>query len=74
MTRYFTSRQGAIKRLMDLKRELARMNRPAAAIDGCRSDGIEILGLEQVLLDVRAGRVRWYRHSAAHEDQLVFIS
>ncbi|WP_175943806.1 MULTISPECIES: hypothetical protein [unclassified Caballeronia] len=74
MTRYFTSRQGAIKRLMELKRELARMNRAAPAIDGCRTDGIEIAGLDQVLLDVRAGRVCWYRHSAAHEDQLVFIS
>ncbi len=50
------------------------MNRAAPAIDGCRTDGIEIAGLDQVLLDVRAGRVCWYRHSAAHEDQLVFIS
>jgi len=74
MTRYFTSRQGAIKRLMEIKRAFARTDYALLTIEGCRSDGAEIRGIEQVLLNARAGRVRWFRHADAHEEQLVFIS
>jgi hypothetical protein len=74
MTRYFTSRQGAIKRLMDLKRQIARAGYSFATIAACRTDGIEVNGIDDVLLDVRAGRISWFRHEDAHENQLVYIS
>ncbi|MDR5741394.1 MULTISPECIES: hypothetical protein [unclassified Caballeronia] len=74
MTRYFTSRQGAIKRLMDLKRQVARTGYSFANIAGCRADGSEVSGIDAVLLDVRAGRIGYFRHEDANGDQLVYIS
>ncbi|WP_250454032.1 hypothetical protein [Caballeronia sp. ATUFL_M2_KS44] len=74
MTQYFTSRQGAIKRLMDLKRQFARSGHSFLTIDGWCCDGVEVNGIDQVLLNVRAGRILSFRHADADGDQLVYIS
>ncbi|WP_244818145.1 hypothetical protein [Caballeronia sp. Lep1P3] len=59
---------------MEIKRDVARMPRSVPAVDGCRKDGMPIAGIEQVLLDVRADRIRWFRQEDGQEEQVVFVS
>ncbi|SAL80584.1 hypothetical protein AWB66_06277 [Caballeronia telluris] len=74
MDRYFTTRQGAIKRLMEISRDIAGIAYSPITVTGRRRDGSEVSGIDRVLLNVRAGRVSCFVHSGAAEEQLVFIS
>jgi hypothetical protein len=74
MDQYFTTRQGAIRRLMAIERENAGKNYSPITIVGRRHDGLEVSGVERVLLNVRAGRLSCFIHAGAAGDQLVFVS
>lgn len=74
MDRYFTTRQGAIQRLLEIRREIAGMTSSPMTVIGHRNDGFEIRGVENVLLNVRTGRVLRFVLSSAAEDQIVFIT
>lgn len=74
MDQHFTTRQGAIRRLLTLRREIAATTYSPIKIVGRRKDGLEVSGIERVLLNVRAGRLSCFASSGAAEDQLVFIS
>jgi hypothetical protein len=74
MNQYFTTRHGAIWRLMEIRREIAGMTCSPITVIGHRNDGLEIHGVENVLLDVRTGRVLRFVLSSAAEDQTVFIT
>jgi hypothetical protein len=74
MDRYFTTQQGAIRRLMQIKREIAGTISSSVTVVGRRTDGREICGVERVLLNVRVGRLSCFVYAGAAEDQLVFIS
>jgi hypothetical protein len=74
MDQYFTTRQGAIRRLMEIRREIAGMTSSPITVIGHRNDGLEIRGVENVLLNVRTGRVLRFVLSGAAEDQIVFIT
>lgn len=73
MNRYFTNRSGAVQRLMAMKRDSDRM-RSAPTIVGMRTNGSEVQGLDQVLLDVRAGRMDCFVCTHAFVEDVVFIT
>ncbi|SAL86870.1 hypothetical protein AWB74_07878 [Caballeronia arvi] len=58
MNRYFTNRQGAIRRIVNIKRDVNQARR--ATIICKQKDGTEIHGLEQVLLNLRVGRIAYF--------------
>jgi len=72
MNRYFTNRQGAIRRLMAMKREGSEAFR-ATVIDR-RSDGSEVFGLGQVLLHLRIGRIAYFSCGNSCDHYIVFVS
>ncbi|SAK88818.1 hypothetical protein AWB80_06191 [Caballeronia pedi] len=74
MNQYFTTRQGAIRRLIEIKREMMGAGYPLATVVGRRKDGCEINGVESVLVSVRAGRIACFFHTSATENRVVFIS
>lgn len=73
MNRYFTNRSGAVQRLMAMKRDSSRTH-SSPTIVGVRTDGAEVRGVDQVLLDVRAGRVDCFVCTRAFVEDVVFIS
>jgi hypothetical protein len=74
MDQYFTTRKRAIRRLLAIRREVAATAYSPITVVGRRTDGLEVSGIERVLLNVRAGWLSCFVYSAAAEDQLVFIS
>lgn len=74
MDRYFTTRQGAIRRLPAIRQEVAATPYSPITIVGHRTDGLEVSGIERVLLNVRAGRLSCFIYAGAAENQFVFIS
>jgi hypothetical protein len=74
MDRYFTTRQGAIQRLLAIRREVAATTYSPITVAGRGTDGLEVSGIERVLLNVRAGRLSCFVYSDAAEDLVVFIS
>ncbi|WP_250517012.1 hypothetical protein [Caballeronia sp. INDeC2] len=72
MNRYFTDRQGAIRRVVAIKRDVVEACR--ATVVGMRKEGGEVHGLEQVLLQLRMGRIAYFtcRSPIAHD--IVFVS
>jgi len=71
MNQYFTTTEGAVTRLMRLKRELGAAY-ISTTIVGRRKDGREVSGLQAVLLNARNGQLACFVQ--AREDQIVFIS
>ncbi|GJH12790.1 hypothetical protein IAG25_38655 [Caballeronia sp. EK] len=72
MNRYFTNKQGAIRRIIDLKR-----NGPeacGATVVGEHKDGREVHGLEQVLFNLRIGRIAHFTCSSTFVQEIVFVS
>jgi hypothetical protein len=74
MDQYFMTREGAIRRLLAIRQEVAATAHSPITVVGRRTDGLEVNGIERVLLNVRAGRLSCFFYSGAAEDQLVFIS
>jgi hypothetical protein len=74
MDQCFTTRQGAIQRLLEIRREIAGMTSSPMTVIAHRNDGLEIRGVENVHLNVRTGRVLRFVLSGAAEDQIVFIT
>ncbi|BAO92628.1 MULTISPECIES: hypothetical protein [Caballeronia] len=72
MNRYFTNKQGAIRRIIDLKRNVPEASR--ATVVGQQKDGGEVHGLEQVLLHVRIGRIAHFTCSGSYVQEIVFVS
>ncbi|WP_053572859.1 hypothetical protein [Caballeronia cordobensis] len=72
MNRYFTTRQGAICRLMAIKREGTEAFR--ANVFGSQSNGSEVIGLEQVLLHLRVGRIAYFSCGNSCDYDIVFVS
>jgi hypothetical protein len=69
------TRRGAIKYLMELRRDTAADPRSPVTIDTHLHEGRGADGVERVLLDVRAGRVSWFVQSGVTVgDRIVFIS
>jgi hypothetical protein len=74
MHEFFTTREGAIRRLIGLQRESLHSGRPAPTVIGKRKDGAEVRGLINALADFRTGRLECYRHSSPADEHIVFIS
>ena len=55
MDHYFTTQQGAIRRLIDIRRGATGTSGPSIVV-GKRKDGAEVDGISDVLSSVRAGR------------------
>ena len=72
MNRYFTTRQGAVRRLMAIKREETEAFR--ATVVGRQSDGSEVFGLERVLLQLRVGRIVYFSCGNSSDHDIVFVS
>ncbi|MCE4575384.1 hypothetical protein [Caballeronia sp. CLC5] len=72
MNRYFTTRQGAIRRLMAIKREGTEAFR--ATVIGRQRDGSEVFGLERVLLQLRVGRIAYFSCGNSADHDIVFVS
>lgn len=72
MNRYFTNKQGAVRRIIDLKRNGPEAFR--AMVVGTQKDGKEVHGLEQVLLHLRIGRIAHFTCSSSFGPEIVFVS
>jgi|GEM_PF-1349067 hypothetical protein len=72
MNRYFTDKQGAIRRVMAIKRDVMEACR--ATVVGMRKDGGEVHGLEQVLLQLRIGRIAYFTCTSSITYDVVFVS
>jgi hypothetical protein len=71
---YFTTQEGALKRLIRLRRESQDGPFPSPTVVGQRKDGVEVRGLLNALTDLRAGRLACYFHSSPTDEHIVFIS
>jgi hypothetical protein len=74
MTRYFTTRAGALKRLIGLQRAASEGALPRLDLVGTRKDGVQVQGVANALVDLRAGRLACYLHSSPVDQHLVFIT
>lgn len=74
MDQYFTTREGAIRRLVELRRKSAETTHSPITVVGHRNDGVEVSGIECVLFNVRVGRIVCFVHTTAEDSHIVFIS
>jgi hypothetical protein len=73
MDEYFTTQEGALRRLVGLRRGATGTSGSPIVI-GKRTDGSEVNGLAEVLSSVRAGRISSFIHSSPTDTHVVFVS
>jgi hypothetical protein len=73
MDHYFTTQQGAIRRLIGIMRGATGTSGPSIVV-GKRKDGAEVNGISEVLSGVRAGRIASFFHSSPTDRHVVFVT
>ncbi|GAB5098550.1 hypothetical protein [Caballeronia sp. HLA56] len=59
MDQYFITQQGVMRRLMQIRKDASSNAGRLSTVIATSRDGTEIQGIEEVLLDLRAGRVEF---------------
>jgi hypothetical protein len=73
MDNYFTTQEGAIRRLVGIRRGSPGTPGPSIIV-GKRKDGAEVNGIADVLSSVRAGRIASFFYSSPADTYVVFVS
>jgi hypothetical protein len=73
MDHYFTTQEGAIRRLVGIRRGSMGTSGPSIIV-GRRKDGVEVHGFADVLSAVRAGRIASFHHSSPADTHVVFVT
>jgi ABC-type amino acid transport substrate-binding protein len=73
MDHYFTPQEGAIRRLIGIRRGSTGTSGPSIVV-GRRKDGVEVNGIADVLSAVRAGRIASFFHSSPTDTHVVFVT
>jgi hypothetical protein len=73
MDNYFTTQEGALRRLVGIRRGAAASPGPSIVL-GKRKDGAKVNGLADVMSAVRAGRIASFFYSSPADTYVVFVS
>ncbi|MDR5834730.1 hypothetical protein [Caballeronia sp. LZ034LL] len=73
MDNYFTTQEGAIRRLVGIRRGSPGTPGPSIIV-GKRKDGVEVNGIADILSAVRAGRIASFFYSSPADTYIVFVS
>lgn len=72
MDRHFTTREGALRRLIRIRGERSESN--LLDVTGRRKDGVELAGIQEILRELRRGQVAFFCYSDLLTSQVVFVS